>query len=74
MHNIIRYMINLSTNYTKKNDYRNKELNKYCHCNSEKYFIEDNDAYGKWIICMKCNIWCGWYYNYEYYNREGVKI
>lgn len=73
MQHIIRYMIDLSNNY-KKNEYRTSQLNKYCNCNSIKYYIEDYDAYGKWIICINCEIWCGWYYNYEYYNREGEKI
>ena len=73
MNHVIRYMINLSNNY-KKNEYRNRELNKYCNCKSVKYFIEDYDGYGEWIICIKCKKWCGWYYNCEYYNREGIKI
>ena len=35
-------------------------LNKYCNCNANKKYIYDSDAYGYWIICSYCNIWCGW--------------
>ena len=71
---IARYIYN-NLNNKNMNEYnRNIQLNKYCNCNSIKKYIPDNDAYGDWIICHKCNTWCGWYYRNEYYNRNGEKI
>lgn len=76
MHNIVRYIYIL---YNKKNidngnRNRNNQLNKYCNCKSIKYYKEDMDAYGEWILCTKCDAWCGWYYNQQYYNKEGVHL
>ena len=74
MQNIVRYIYNSINNKNIIEYNRNIQLNRYCNCNSNKIYIPDTDAYGDWIICDNCKIYCGWCYRNEYYNRDGIKI
>lgn len=49
-------------------------LNRYCNCKAEKIFINDLDAYGQWIYCNKCKIWCGWRDEGDYFDINGKNI
>ena len=71
---VFRYIYNNMNNIQISYINQYKQLNKYCSCKSIKLYIPDTDAYGYWIMCGTCNCWCGWYYECEYYNREGKRI
>lgn len=59
--NYINYYQQLQlTNHEYIDNCINITLNKYCNCNADKIYISDTDAYGYWIVCTSCNIWCGW--------------